>query len=221
MKTALVMTSVMMLCGVAAADDKWHETVTFSSASATAMKVTEPEGYKVTVAVDGNVLSDSVPARFALPGDGYYQVTLIAPDGATVWTKKLEAKRYQTTEVRLVKEADAPAPAAAGSARKYIGTTRNRLASDCGRQYVRTTARFELLDANGATVVNLQATPGESVQSTVPAGTYDVRTYLWNAGKNEWLFLYTNNGIEFARDRWSLELACDKARGTVATHFTK
>jgi len=84
------------IVGVAIAGGTWSDKMNYRYSKGTSLKVTEPEGFKVTiVGGDGAEKADTVPALFGLPDqDAYVKVTLVAPDG-TQWTKKVEVRANQ------------------------------------------------------------------------------------------------------------------------------
>lgn len=200
--------ALVVLARPAAAEDTWSKTVAFSRSDASAIKVVEPEGYRVTVTAPDGVLSDTAPAVFKLPpGDAFYLVTLTAPGGAQ-WSNKIEVKKYQTTELRVKHVAAGPAPApgpAPAAARTYIGSVRNKVAT-CGKKLA---ARVEFINAAGAVVKNLEIKVGAMDQASLPGGTYDVRAYVWDAGANDWTY-QTTQKAQIDADNWSATLACGK-----------
>ena len=196
------------LTRVAAADDRWSETVTFERADSTAIRISEPEGYQVSVTIAGNISSDTAPAVFRVPNvDGFYPVTFVAPSG-TKWTKKLEVRRFQITGVRVKHVAEArpaPPPAGAAAVRSYVGSVFNKVAT-CGKKLA---ARVDFIDADGQTGATLQVGVGAMNQATLPGGTYDVRAYVWDAGAKDWTYQVTSR-TQIGADNWAATLICGK-----------
>ncbi len=193
---------VAMVASPARAEDKWSDTKAFVRSDATSLKILEPEGYRVSVVVDKKVVSDTLPAIVRLPDEGFYQVTITAPSGAA-WSQKVEARRYQITELRVKHTvSEAPATPAAAPQRKYIGTMVNRV-STCGKKLA---AKVELVDGAGVTAA-FQIKTNSLEQGSVVGGTYDVRAYVWDAGANDWTYQTTTSAL-FNRDNWKITLLC-------------
>lgn len=203
---AAIAVLTLLLTRAAAAEDRWSETVTFQRSDASAIRIAEPEGYQVTVTIAGNVSTDTSPALFKAPAaDAFYQVTLVAPSGAK-WTKKIEVRKFQITDLRVkhvVEERPAAAPPAAAPARSYVGNVLNKIAT-CGKKFA---ARVDFIDAGGQTTAAIQVGAGALNQATVPGGTYDVRAYIWEARLKDWTYQVTTRA-QIDRDNWSATLIC-------------
>ena len=76
---------LMVAATLAFAGGNWSDKLNYRYSSATSLKVTDPEGFKVAVVMpDGNEKTGTVPELFTLPDqDAYVKVTVTAPDGAT------------------------------------------------------------------------------------------------------------------------------------------
>jgi len=215
LKTVVMAAVIVVVIPFAHAEDKWSETVTFSRSDQSTMKIVEPEGYKVSVTIDGNNVTDTVPAAIKMPQtDGFYMVTLTAPNGAQ-WAKKIEVKRYQVTELRVSHAAgDKPAAAPAAQARKFIGNVRNKVAT-CGKKLA---ARVDFIDASGAGVASIQVKSAAFEQTTLQPGSYDIRAYVWDQGANDWTY-QTTGKAQISADGWSTTLECGK--GPLEIHFAQ
>ena len=214
LKTVVMAAVIVVVIPFAHAEDKWSETVTFSRSEQTTMKIVEPEGYKISVAIDGNNVTDTVPAAVKMPqNDGFYMVTLTAPSGAQ-WSKKIEVKLHQVTELRVKHAAGDKATAPANQVRKFIGNVRNKVAS-CGKKLA---ARADFIDANGAGVASIQVKSGAFEQTTLQPGSYDIRAYVWDQGANDWTY-QTTGKAQISADGWSTTLECGK--GPLEIHFAQ
>jgi hypothetical protein len=120
MKTTIAIACCVAFTSVAAAEDTWTPTVSFSRGDSSSIKVFEPDGYKASITVGGEMQSDTVPAVLRVPNaDDFVVVTITAPSGAK-WSKKIETKKYQVTELR-VKHQAAAQPGPGGAAKKLFG----------------------------------------------------------------------------------------------------
>ena len=200
----------------ALAGDPWKQKTAFARSGSTGIKILEPSGFKVAVTINGDVKADTIPARFALPeDDGFYTVTVTAPSGEA-WTQKVEARRFQTTELTLSYEA-AAAPAAAGGGRTYVGSAVNRV-TDCGHRFSTYAARFDFMTDAKDPVASVQVQPGAMAQANVPRGSYDIRIYVWDGGANTWVYQLTGKG-EVSKDRWSATMTCAN-KGQISLAWT-
>lgn len=207
--------ALVTLVAPAAAEDKWVERVTTSRSDETSIKVIEPDGYKATVTVGSEVFTDTVPAKFRLPStDNFYLVTVTAPSGKK-WEKKLEAKRFQTTEVRISHTVETqetkPTTAPKTQVRSFIGTATNKIAT-CGKSMM---SKFEFIDGAGELRATLEVKPGKFGQVSLPQGSYDVRAYT--TGGSVWTY-QTTARAEVGADNWNAVLMCDKTK--VLVQFT-
>jgi TonB family protein len=83
------------------AASSWDYDVSNQDAAATALEVSGPKGFKVTLATPAGELIGTLPQRFPLPdGNGDVRVTVTAPDGSN-WTRKIPVKAKQETQVSL------------------------------------------------------------------------------------------------------------------------
>jgi hypothetical protein len=115
---ALVVTAVVV-ASPAEAQDSWTETVSFTRSEASGIKVSEPDGYAVSIKGEGVAQKDNVPTVLRVPNtEAFYVLTFTAPNGAT-WSTKVETKRSHITELR-VKHTTAAASSPAAS-RKFYG----------------------------------------------------------------------------------------------------
>ena len=55
---------VCLASQVATADDRWSAQADFRRSDASSIKVHEPDGYKVTIKIGDEVISDTVPSVF-------------------------------------------------------------------------------------------------------------------------------------------------------------
>lgn len=199
--------SVCALARSAAADDHWSESTAFTRSDQTAIRVVEPEGYKVTITMDGSSQTDAAPVVFRVPAtDAYYALTFVAPNGAT-WTHKFEAHRYQTTEVHVKHLVDAPVaakPVATAPVRLYIGSVKSKIKT-CN---VKAQVRVEFVTPAGVSAVALELASGALGQTSLPGGTYDVRVFVMD--KNAWTYQSTSK-IQINGDGWLGTAMCDKA----------
>lgn len=172
---------------------------------ATSLKITEPEGFKITVATEAGDKVGTAPEVFALPEkDAFVTVTLLAPDG-TKWSKKVEIVAKKQTELAISFKADAPAPAAEpAKGRSYIGKMLNS-GGGCGKAY-KGTIRADFLEPTTGTVkASSQIAAGANRDVEVPSGALEIRVFLSKG--NEWQFVTTGN-YEFKKDGWQLGFGC-------------
>ena len=207
-------TSILVVCSLAAvsglsaiahADDSWTETVSFSRSDASSLRITEPDGYAVSVSVDGQPVNDTVPANIRPPaGDSYYAVTLTAPSGAK-WTKKIEVRSYQITDLKVKHTAaTAAAPARPAVGHTYVGSMFN-LTKQCRSP---ATVKLEFIAADGTTGATVQADAAFIGQGTLPAGTWDARAWLWD-GTSQWVYQKTAS-VTVSSDNWKAVVGCPK-----------
>lgn len=198
---------ILSFARVAAAEDSWRESVSFSRADRASLKIVEPEGYKVAV----GSFNDTAPTVVAVDNaDGYYAVTLTAPTGAT-WTKKIEVKRGQTTELR-VQHVKANASTPATPSRSHVGRVRNTFPKCPAKKagvLATTSVRADFVNTAGAVAASIQvdaAAPQKDAE--VPAGDYAFRTYIWNPKDKTWTFLKTLQ-VQIGKDGWIADIGCN------------
>lgn len=197
--------TVAMLLASAPSFAGWKETIQFSR-GATAVRVTDPEGFQVNL--EGT--EDTVPAVFRLAdADAYVMVSVKAPSGET-WKKKVEVRRGSVTEVRLAWVAE-PAPGRAEAPRRaYLGRVINTFPS-CGANVGVTrqaSIRADFVGAQGV-VASVQvdaASPRQ--QPELAGGAYDVRAYIWNPQSRTWTFAKTVK-VSIDRDGWEVSVGCN------------
>ncbi|HTM22302.1 MAG TPA: hypothetical protein VL172_17400 [Kofleriaceae bacterium] len=202
MNRSIALSCWFLLLGARAASAGWTHEVSFSRSEATSIKVVEPDGFKVSIVIGGEVKSDSVPAVFTLPDqDGYYEVAVTAPDGAT-WSRKIEVRVRQQTSlaVRYVADAATPAPPAGHN---YIGRLRNTT----HRCQAPVEVRWDFL-LDGKPVVSRVVPPGKQANNVeVVAGSYDVRVFGRGAADQPFKYLQTDR-VEVKADGWQVEFGC-------------
>lgn len=205
--TKLASLALIAICipAVAVAEDQWSvETRTFTRSDQSSIRVTQPDGYQVSIVVNGRTSAETVPTILAVPtADGYYSVTFTAPNGAK-WTHKVEVRKFQTTDLRVkhvVVEKTAPAQPAAPAVRSFIGSIHNKVAT-CGKKLA---ARVELLDASGAVTASIVIKSGSFEQATIASGTYDFRAYV--ADGSQWTYQTTGRAV-VDQDNWQATLIC-------------
>lgn len=172
---------------------------------ATSLKITEPEGFKITVATEAGDKVGTAPEVFALPEkDAFVTVTLLAPDG-TKWSKKVEIVAKKQTELAISFKADAPAPAAEPArGRNYIGKMLNS-GGGCGKAY-KGTIRADFLEPTTGTVkASSEIAAGANRDVEVPSGALEIRVFLSKG--SEWQFITTGK-YEFTKDGWQLGFGC-------------
>jgi hypothetical protein len=203
---------LVCLAGTAIAGGTWNDTVNFRQAKATSLKVTEPEGFKVTVTTaDGDKVS-TVPDVFALPDqDAFVKVTLTSPQGES-WSKKIEVRAKQQTELAVAFKADATAPAQPAKSRTFVGKFLNG-APGCGKSYNAGIRLDFLRSSDGQSVKQQLIDPGKTVDIEVPGGQYDVRVYI--AQGQDYKYIHTSQW-EFSKDGWVLGFGCVKGSKTPA-----
>ena len=173
-KSIIGVVFVVAFASVAYAEE-WSETHSFARGDASAIKVFEPDGYTASVTVDGNVQSDQVPTVLRVPNsDNFVVVTITAPGGAK-WSKKIETKKYQVTELR-VKHTPAAQAQPSGSKRKFFGKFTNSKAKPCAvEDNIKT--KVEFVTSDGTSAASFMLPGSMSLTGEVPEGDYSVRTF--------------------------------------------
>jgi len=194
MKLALIV-GLVAVSSVAYADD-WTFTQDFSYAKTASIKVTEPEGYKVTIGDK----TDTAPAVFNFDNNDAFQlVHITAPDGKS-WEKKIEVRAGHQTTLR-VKYAPAAAATPAGDARKHIGTVKNET-NTCAKK---TNQRFDFM-LDGKLVRSFELRGGQYTPNVeLPDGTYQVR--LFSVVSGQWVF-QASSDFAVTKDGWVYTYGC-------------
>ncbi|HEU0031856.1 MAG TPA: hypothetical protein VFQ53_14580 [Kofleriaceae bacterium] len=196
----------LLVGGIAIAGGSWSDKINYRYSTQTSIKVTEPDGFKVTVTLpDGSEKVGTVPELFTLPDqDAFVKVTLVPTDGSEPWSKKIEVRAKQQAELAVSFKADAPKGEPAKNVRTYVGRFTN-LAGGCGKAWNRQ-IRIEFLAAqDGATVKQAIIDPKRNIDLQIPSGKYDIRVFINNG--SEWKFVITNQH-EISKDGWSLGFGC-------------
>jgi hypothetical protein len=198
------------------AEDTWTKTVTFTRSDASAIKVTEPEGYRASITVGDATSGDILPTAFLnIPNaEAFYTVTFTAPGGAT-WKTKVETKKFFVTELRAKHVAAAPT-AAPTSKQKFFGKLRpsKQKESVCG--YQKDYTKVEFVDSSGSVAASVNF-KGKVLSFDIPAGEYQIRTFRVDPGA-EPLYRNTRKGTVTA-DGWQAAVFCDPAGTGAAVEF--
>jgi TonB family protein len=79
----------------------WDYSVSTHDSPSTALKITGPAGFKVTLSVPAGQIAGAIPQRFEISDTTHdARVTVTAPDG-TVWSRKVAVATKQETEVAV------------------------------------------------------------------------------------------------------------------------
>lgn len=199
----------VMLClasGSAMAGGTWHDKVNYRYSSSTSLKITDPDGFKATVVTADESKSGTVPELFGLPDrDAFVTVTITAPDG-TQWTKKVEVRAKQQTELSITFVPDAPAKDAEPKRqRTYFGKLLNQAAT-CKRGWG--TIKADFIDADGNIARSAQIDVTKVADIELAAGTFDVRIWVWV--DNAWSRALTSTGHQITKDGWAFGFGCRK-----------
>ena len=210
---SLVVIVGLAVAGSALAGGSWNETVNFRRANGTSIKITEPEGFKVTVALADGDKASTIPDVFNLPDqDAFVKVTLTSPQGEQ-WSKKIEVRANNQTELAVKFKADAAQPAADGKVvRSFVGKFLNATPG-CGKNQSAQIRLDFLRSADGQSVKQQLIDPGKTVDIEVPTGQYDVRVYI--AQGQDYKYIHTSQW-EFSKDGWVLGYGCLKGSKTAA-----
>lgn len=192
--------AVLTIVTTALAD--WSYTTSYKFAGKTSLKVLEPNGFKVKVAIGADVKEDTIPTVFQLPdGDAFLPVTVIAGDGST-WSQKIEVKDKQQTELKVSYSAAAK-PAAAGPTRKYIGSITNTT-NKCAPAD-RGDLRFELM-RDGVKAYEFVVPPNKKLTNIeIAQGSYDVRIF---ARKGGGFVFVRSEPLNANKDGWDFGWGC-------------
>jgi hypothetical protein len=178
------------------------------SQGGTSLKVTEPEGHKVSITLaDGSVKTDTVPTLFALPdADAFYKVTLVAPDGTT-FAKKVEIRAKQQAEFGAAYKA----PAAATEAKpaqtvNFVGKLENA-GNTCSKAWA-IPVKLDLMRTAGGTVVASKEIEPNTYQNVeLASGHWEARMYVKT--NDVWDFVATAP-LEIGKDGWKYSFGCTR-----------
>lgn len=185
----------------------WSDRVSYKYNNLTSLKIVEPDGFKVVVAMpDGSEKVGTIPEVFNLPDqDAFVKVTIVPTDGSASWSKKIEVKNKQQAELVVTFKADGPKGEPAKAGRSYVGRFANQVGG-CGKGFART-IKVDFLNADGVVTKNAQIDSSKNVDVEVPGGQYDLRVYIWN--DTEWKFVITSSH-QIAKDGWHLTFGCER-----------
>jgi hypothetical protein len=208
-RLSLGLVVVGVLAAVAVAGGTWSDKINYRYSNGTSLKVTDPEGFKVTVTTADGDKTDTVPALFALPDqDSYVKVTLVAPDG-TQWTKKVEVRAKQQAELAVQFKADAAKPEAPAGNRSFVGKFLNE-SGGCGKSWAKQ-IKADFIAGDGATAKSQTIDPHTYVNMELASGKYDVRVFVKNG--DVWDYVLTAPA-QIAKDGWNLGFGCPKGTRT-------
>ena len=181
--------------------DEWSHTEELQSANTASIRVTEPEGYQVTI----NGRTDTAPAVFAVPNaDNYFVLQISAPSGAH-WERKIETKAFRQTVVKIRHVASTAPAAPAGKVASYVGVVFNTTHL-CKKQADRRETRFEFV--RGSDVIKVVDVGVRArVDAELPAGDYRVRLYLRT--KDAWEFSGVSDK-SINKDGWIQSYGCER-----------
>ncbi len=195
----------------AVAGGSWADKTNYRYTNGTSLKVTDPEGFKVTVTTPDGDKADTVPAMFALPDqDAYVMVTLTAPDG-TQWKKKIEVRAKHQAELSVQFKPDAAQPAAA--VHSYVGRFLNE-AGGCGSKW-RRQIRVDFINADGSKTKQQLIDNHRTVDLEIPGGKYDVRVYIENNGAYEFVL---SQPQQISKDNWNMGFGCQNNKVVIAAN---
>ncbi len=207
----VVLLSLVALSLTTAASAEWTKDVSYGWGSGdTSLKVTDPDGFKITVAVGGDVKEATIPTIFKLPKtDAYYLVTIHPKDGAAPWKKKIEIKKGKQAVLKVLYKAAAKKakakPAAKAASRSYIGklinSTQYCTAKDQGK------LRFDFLK-NGKKAYSVTVDKAATKHNLdFTSGNYEVRVFVERSGQFEF-FQTIKQDVD--KDGWKLSMGCKK-----------
>jgi hypothetical protein len=176
------------------------------SQGGTSLKVTEPEGHKVTLTLaDGTVKTDTVPALFQLPdADAFYKVTLAAPDGTT-WSKKVEIRaKYQAELGVAYKAPEAKTQEKPAQSVNFVGKLENA-GHTCSDAWSRSLKLDLMRSAGGQVVVSKEIEPKTWQNVELASGHWEARMYVKT--NDVWDFVATAP-LEIGKDGWKYSFGC-------------
>jgi hypothetical protein len=201
---------VAAFASTAVAGGTFADKTEYRHSNATSIKVTDPEGFKVTVALPNGDKTDTVPAMFTLPDqDSYVKVTVVAPDGTT-WSKKVEVRAKQQAELSLQFKADAAQPAGGHT---YVGKFLNE-AGGCGPKWKRQ-IRVDFINADGSKTKQQLIDNHKTVDLEIPGGKYDVRVYVENNGGYDFVL---SQPEQISKDNWNMGFGCQNNKIVIAAN---
>jgi hypothetical protein len=209
----LVLVFVVVAAAGTAIAGTWSDKVNYRFSQQTSIKIIEPEGFKVTVTLaDGSVKVGTVPELFTLPdADAFVKVTITPTDGSAPWSKKVEVRAKQQTELAVAFKPDAPkGEPAKPSGRGFFGRMINQ-GGGCGRGWNQSIKVEFLRKPDRIEQAGVQIAPSKNVDVELPGASYTVVVQLWN-GK-EWKFV-TSSDHELTKDGWRLAFGCQKGSTT-------
>ena len=199
-KRALVIAIALAASGVANAGGQWSDHVSFRRSEHTSLKVTEPDGFNVTVTTSDGDQVGAVPQVFTVADeDGFLKVTLTAPDG-TAWSKKIEVRSGQQTELTV----DYKAEQRAGASRTFVGKFAHAGAA-CGKDYAVTIKAEFLRHSDGVAAGDLQVKSSHVTDVELTSGDYDVRVSKQSQGN--WILVATGQ-VSVGHDGWEAAFGC-------------
>ncbi len=203
---------LVALCAQSAqAEDTWSKTIAFSKSDASAIKVFEPEGYKASITIDGKIQSDAIQVLLKTPNtDGFYTVTITAPNGVS-WKTKVETKKFAVTELR-VKHIIAAATAVAPAKAKFFGKIALQAGGKNNCRVNGTVERIDFVNEEGVTAASASILD-KAISIEVPGGTYAVRRFHIDERGN--VDYRTTTSVTINGDGWSGIVQCGKDNSVI------
>jgi hypothetical protein len=203
MKTRLAPIAIILVAGSAFAAGSWTESVEYKYASSTSLKITEPEGFAVSVETPDGTRTGTVPEVFTFENqDAYVTVRLAAPSGET-WKKKIEMRTRQQAELAVSfkpaekKPEDKPA-AKPEKVRTFIARGFNGGAG-CRNKKFRAAVKMDFLrESDGESAASVVVDDGAKKDFDIAPGKYRVRVY--RSTGDAWDFAFTAEAEAPAKD---------------------
>jgi hypothetical protein len=206
-KTRLAPIAILLVAGSAFAAATWAESVQYKYASSTSLKITEPQGFAVSVETPDGTRTGTVPEVFTFENqDAYVTVRLTAPDGE-MWKKKIELRTRQQAELAVsFKPAEKPVDKPVGkpeeakpeNVRTYIARGFNG-GSGCQNKKFRAAIKLEFLrDRDGETAAAVVVEDGVKKDFDIAPGKYSVRVY--RSTGQQWDFAFSSDVEAPAKD---------------------